>query len=309
MTTAHAAPHRVLAILNRTAGSSGDSDLGERVCRLFSAHQIETRVVWLEPGVDLSRLVASAAEQVQSIVAGGGDGTISTVAAQLAGGLTPMGVLPLGTLNHFSKDLGIPQDLEQAVAVIAAGHAAPVDVGEVNGHCFVNNCSVGVYPTMVRSRERLKRQGLGKWFAAALATLRTIRGHPGLFVTLGADGATSMWRTPFVMVGNNEYNETGLHVSGRHHLNGGHLFAYMAPRVPARQLPRMLMKEALLRIMGRRPTASNSIAVVPGVELSIDLRGPRGVDLAVDGEVVRETLPLRLRSRPGALRVLVPPTA
>ena len=60
-----------------------------------------------------------------------------------------LGVLPLGTLNHFARDAGIPLDLEEAVAAIAGGRTRQVDVAEVNGRIFINNSAVGLYPELV----------------------------------------------------------------------------------------------------------------------------------------------------------------
>ena len=82
-------------------------------------------------------------------------------------------MLPLGTLNHFAKDLGIPLELD------AGGRRdrrrprrGAVDVGEVNGRIFINNSSLGLYPDIVRDRERQqKRLGRGKWPALVWATL------------------------------------------------------------------------------------------------------------------------------------------
>ena len=70
-------------------------------------------------------------------------------------------MLPLGSLNHFSKDAGIPQDVEQAVSTVFAGRVTAVDVGEVNARIFLNNSSLGTYPEVVRMREEEQRQGQG----------------------------------------------------------------------------------------------------------------------------------------------------
>ena len=83
--------------------------------------------------------------EIDAVVVGGGDGSIRTVASVLAETSVPLGVLPLGTLNHFVKDLGIPLPLEEAAATIAAGHLRVVDLAEVNGRVFVNNVSLGLY--------------------------------------------------------------------------------------------------------------------------------------------------------------------
>jgi diacylglycerol kinase family enzyme len=117
--------------------------------------------------------------RLDAIVVGGGDGSVGTVAGVLAGTGVPLGVLPLGTLNHFAKDLGIPTDLAGAVAVIAAGQTRDVDIAEVNGKPFVNNSSIGLYPHMVIHRDRQTRLlGIGKPLATLLASLHTLQRFP-----------------------------------------------------------------------------------------------------------------------------------
>ena len=88
------------------------------------------------------------------LIVGGGDGTISAAAGALAGTGTALGILPLGTLNHFARDLGIPLDLDEAALTIARGKERRVDVAEMNGRTFINNSAVGLYPLMVIDRER-----------------------------------------------------------------------------------------------------------------------------------------------------------
>ena len=82
------------------------------------------------------------------VVAAGGDGTVSAVASAVAGSEAVLGVLPLGTLNHFAKDAGIPLELEEAVRNISTGRAVKVDIGDVNGRAFINNISLGLYPVI-----------------------------------------------------------------------------------------------------------------------------------------------------------------
>jgi diacylglycerol kinase family enzyme len=101
--------------------------------------------------VILNARAGTAAKQAvagnqETIVAGGGDGTINTVAGEVAGTERVLGVLPLGTLNHFAKDLHLPLDLEGAVRTIIERNIATVDVGEVNGRAFANNSSLEKRP-------------------------------------------------------------------------------------------------------------------------------------------------------------------
>src|SRR5439155_21407385 len=99
-----------------------------------------------------------AAGEAEMIVAGGGDGTVSAVAAQTRQAAKPLGMLPLGTLNHFSKELGIPQKVPEAVAVIAEKHVDNVDLGQVNGSILLNNSSIWPYPKIVGMSEQQQQR-------------------------------------------------------------------------------------------------------------------------------------------------------
>ena len=212
-----------------------------------------------------------------------------------------MGVLPLGTLNHFAKDLGLLLDLGEAVKTIAARRTIKVDTGEVNDRTFLNNSSIGIYPDIVMEREALRRQGHWKWTALAVASARIVRDYRGLVVKITADAAVEKARTPFLLVGNNEYQTDGIHLGARSRLNGGRLSAYLAPRLHARELPRLLA----LALVGRA-RQNHSLESFAARELLVETPERRSLRVALDGEVVRMTVPLHYRVRPLALRVIVP---
>jgi diacylglycerol kinase family enzyme len=272
------------------------------VAQLFEAAGADARIVELGSPAQAPDAARSAVAQgASAVVAGGGDGTVSSVASVLVGSTTPLGVLPLGTLNHFAKDAGIPLDLEGAVATLVAAHVTSVDVGEVNGRTFINNSSIGVYPDIVVERERLRKEGHRKWTAFALASARILRRYRGLVVRLSAEEGTAHVRTAFLFVGNDEYETDGLNLGARKRLDGGQLVAYLAPRVHARDLPKLFV----LALAGgaRNRHALESFAVT---ELHVHTPGRRRLRVALDGEVIRMTRPLRYRARPRSLRVIVP---
>src|SRR5262249_45364637 len=131
----------------------------QRLQVAFAAHAGVTAGLRFAMGGELARHASEALGHgrrggLDAVIGGGGRGRGGTVAGGLAGADMPLGILPLGTLNHFAKDLGVPTDLAGAVATIALGHQRKVDVAEVNGRVFVNNSSVGLYPYMVLQRER-----------------------------------------------------------------------------------------------------------------------------------------------------------
>jgi diacylglycerol kinase family enzyme len=93
---------------------------------------------------------------------------VNAVVNARIGSSSVLGVLPLGTLNHFAKDAGIPVALREAIDVVVAGRTARVDVGTVNDRLFVNNSSIGIYPDIVEQRDALRRQGHHKWTGFAM---------------------------------------------------------------------------------------------------------------------------------------------
>jgi diacylglycerol kinase family enzyme len=289
----------VTVLLNPPA--VGADELKADIAARFLAARSEALIVELQPGQNFAEVARAASARTLIVVAAGGDGTVSRVAAGLVGTPAMLGVLPLGTLNHFAKDLRIPLDLEKAIATIAAPRVGSIDVGRVNDRVFLNNSSIGIYPSIVDAREELRRLGHRKWPAFALATFRVLRSHRGVVVRIEADGRKSVWRTPFVFVGNNEYELDGIHLGGRARLDGGRLFTYLAPRVRTRELP-MLLARGLLGVR-----KSGAFEIVSAPELWIDMPHARRVRVALDGEITTMTTPLHYRTWPGALKVLLPP--
>jgi diacylglycerol kinase family enzyme len=292
----------IAIVLNPASGVARRPRLREEVEELFRDAGLDARV--REPADP--RGIASAARvaldaRPEAVVAGGGDGTVSAVAAALAGSSTPLGVLPLGTLNHFAKDAGIPLDHQKAVQTIAARHSKRVDVGRVNDRIFINNSSIGVYPSFVASRERLRQQGHSKWAAFAMATADVLRRDGEVAIRLEGDLARIGGRTPFVFVGNNEYFVEGLKLGGRTRLDAGRLHAYFAPPVRTRHLPK-LFAQAVFGY-ARRDHALESVS---GTELWIDTPLTPTIKVACDGELLTLATPLHYRSWPGALALLAP---
>ena len=138
---------KVCCILNERSGSA----LGvehRTIADLFSKHGVSVEIFKIQDGSSIGDLANQAAQQnYDIIVAGGGDGTINAVASALVGHpSTRLGILPLGTLNHFARDLGIPFDVSKAIDIICAGHSKFIDMGAVNDCYFLNNSSVGLSP-------------------------------------------------------------------------------------------------------------------------------------------------------------------
>ena len=293
---------KVRVIMNRGGGSFAD-DKVEELRPLFERSGIDAKIVAVEPG-ELDRHCGEVAKEhgVDALVAAGGDGTIGTAAAAVAGSNMPLGILPLGTLNHFAKDAGIPLDLEEAVAAIAGGRTREVDIAEVNGRVFINNSAVGLYPELVREREsQQERLGRSKQFAMVVAALRTMWRFSKHRLTVRAEGRTEPIETALLFVGNNRYRMSPFALGTREAIDRGELCIY-APL--ARTAPRFL-SVSLRAIFGREREQEDFVTLDGITAAEIGSRYKR-LMVATDGEASSMETPLRYKIRPGALKLLVP---
>ncbi|MGD0565612.1 MAG: diacylglycerol kinase family protein [Roseiarcus sp.] len=270
----------------------------ERISGEFGA---PARILITRRGDEPASLAARAVdERSQLVVAGGGDGTVNAVASALAGTDTALGVLPMGTFNHFARDVGIPLDLEAAVRNLFTGQIRKVDVGEVNGRVFVNNSGIGLYPRIVRQREAQQRHGHVKWVAFLLAVGSVLRRYSPVRVKLSVDEAETLARrTPFLFVGNNKYGLVGLEIGTRANLDSGRLWVCMASRAGRRNLIRMALKTP----MGRE--SDRELDAFEAQEIWVHPETKR-VNVSTDGEISMMGAPLHYRIRPRALGVVAP---
>ncbi len=292
----------MIVILNARAGNVAKSaNLQSMIAGLFGAAGLNAEIISVA-GKNMSAAVRQAvAGDHEMIVAAGGDGTVSTVAAELVSTEKILGVLPLGTLNHFAKDLHLPLDLEGAVRTIVRRHVASVDVGEVNGRVFVNNSSLGIYPHTVHRRvAEQMRLRMGKWPAFISASMHAFRRFPFLDLRIEVKGKTLRRETPFLFVGNNEYEMIGFRIGARRRLDAGKLGLYLTRRVGRWGLIRLALR-ALLGHLAQGKDFEAYLVEEAFVEARRHL-----ILVAADGEVKWMESPLRYRSRPRALRVTVP---
>ncbi|MGZ8218692.1 diacylglycerol/lipid kinase family protein [Methylomagnum sp.] len=289
-------------ILNPASGGNHGATHERCLAEFFAARGITAHIEIAANGEEITRLVRQAlAERAGPIVAGGGDGTVNAVASLLADTGRVLGVLPLGTLNHFAKDLGLPQTLEDAAQVLIDGTVIPIDVGEVNGQVFINNSSLGLYPALVHKRERLQeRLSYRKWPAFAWASLSALRRYPFVEARIRVDGEVLTRRSPFIFIGNNEYCVEGFDIGARARLDVGWLWLYTVHDAGRWGLIKFAINAVFRRLLQQRDfdrLSAKEIVIASRHQI---------IRVATDGEVQLMRSPLRYRIRPGALRVLVP---
>jgi diacylglycerol kinase family enzyme len=301
------ARHHVV-VLNGAAGTLAGLDCAEVATRIeaaFSSAGHSARVVVSAPdSLDEDIRAAAEDESADVVVIGGGDGTVSRAAGRLDPLGKAMGVLPLGTLNLFARDLGIPIDLDDALAALATAELRKVDLGEVDGHVFLSNATFGIYPRMVKARERRRRlTGVSKWPAMIWAAVRTLRRLRPVTLEVEREGERVIVRTALFMVANNRVADTMGPYLTRETVDGGELALYIARSRTALGL----VKLALSAIAGR--VNDNPDLISEGGARTVIVSGPKPTyPVALDGEVVDLEPPMTFRLRARSLAVLCPKT-
>jgi diacylglycerol kinase family enzyme len=296
-----AVSRRYHVFINDAAGIAREGDVSARdLADAFRQLGVDATVV----DVDAEHLPDAMRDAwrsgIDAVVVGGGDGTTNCAAGVAVADDMVLGVLPMGTFNHFAKDLGMPSDLEEAVRFLAAAEITAVDVGEVNGRIFVNNASIGVYPEMVANRDEIrKRRGWGKIRAAPMAIVRTLRRLPVRHLRLTIDDSPPLTiDTPLLFIGNGSFDDDGVRVGQRTSLEDHRLCAY-AFATTSRW--RLVVNAIRARLGG--VTAAPLMMRQSGEQLIVD-SDERSLAIALDGEPTDLRVPLRFQARPGALRVL-----
>jgi YegS/Rv2252/BmrU family lipid kinase len=233
------------------------------------------------------------------LVSGGGDGSLTATAARLAFRDTALGVLALGTTNNFARSLGLPLGLRGAIATLAGGKVADVDLARAGEDLFANLLSVGLSVDVARATSPTLKRLLGRG-AYALTALRRLPRHPPFKATLTVDGAQRVLWIHQLNIANGAYH-AGRRIARDASVDDRLLVVYRLGdasrlRVTGRTLDQVLRGP-------RRPLDAGPYLTARTLWVATD--PPRPLDL--DGEV-RGTTPVRVSLLPNALRVLVPPS-
>jgi diacylglycerol kinase family enzyme len=283
-----------LLVRNRRSGTQRDEAIVAEARRRLG--DVET--FDLEPRADLAGAIDRALLEDRVVVAAGGDGTVNAVAQHLVARGT-LGILPGGTLNHFARDLGV-RDPARALDALERGEPRAVDLGRANGRFFVNNAVMGLYPEVVRERDRSEGI-LGRWAAAAGASRRVLRRMEPLVGVVSADGDVRRLEAWVIFAGNNRFGEAPGRIGARERLDQGVLDVWLMTAAEGGRLPTQLA----WAVVRGRVWRGHRLVRTEGHRLEIQLNGrPRLV--SVDGEISDSTDHLVVEIVPRALLVLHP---
>lgn len=297
---------RIHAILNEHGGTLRTTDLAvfsRLIVDEFAmhGHSAEVEIV---SGEALMAAIKAASERddLDVLVVGGGDGTVSAAAGALVGKEIALGVLPAGTMNLYARTLQIPLAIEQAVSALSDGEITGVDIASVNGHPFVHQFSVGLHARMVRNRERLDYGSrIGKMWATTRAIATTLKSLPLTRLEIELDGKTQWIESPAIAISNNLYGEG--HLPYANDPSGGVLGIYICNVTDP--LPALKLTLDMMRGAWRDNPA---ISVLTARRIRMERRSKqRSKARAVrDGELVDLDDVSVVEILPKALKVLVP---
>jgi diacylglycerol kinase family enzyme len=294
-----------VGVLNRDGGTFRTMDM-----EAFTAHAVEVFAAHghsLDCRVVEGTAVASEIEQAavdpttEAILAGGGDGTISTAASICFRARVPLAVLPAGTMNLFARSLQVPPRLEDALAALAGGEVRAVDIATANGKPFVHQYSVGIHPRLVKIRESLAYRGRwGKMWASIRAIIGTVARPPRFRAEIRTGRRIDVRTLSGISVSNNILGEG--HVPYADDLTGGVLGVYVVEPMPAWELAKLCIK-VLVGTWKAHPQVSEK--EVEQITLSFPKR-KRSAQAVIDGELIELEQQVDLRAHPGALKVVAP---
>lgn len=290
-----------IVLINEDAGSMEHVAKDQWTAALTERLQDQGLNVRLEiaPSVQISgRLRQAVSRRPPALIVGGGDGTILSAVSAIGDRDIPLGIIPMGTFNSLARDLGIPAQWEAAADIITRGRIREIDVAEVNGRPFMSLCIIGFLATP----ECSKGQGIPWWWKAVrnlrLSVTSYVR-YPLLRLSVNTDQVSGCIETRLAAVANNSFrDETGLNVPQRNELDAGKLTIYLSQHSTRLEV----MKACLAFLLGRLSEDPN-LTMLTATTAAIQIRRRRHVRISLDGEVIRESLPLLFSIHPRQLKV------
>jgi YegS/Rv2252/BmrU family lipid kinase len=290
---------RSALFLNPTAGvrfSPAEASALEAV-----AKEAGLEIFRVERGVDVSDTIREQLRVGRKMfVVAGGDGTISSVVQALVNSEAVVGVVPLGTYNHFARDLGVPLDWREALDVALSGTVRQVDAGRVNDRFFINNVSIGLYPELVARREERGRD-YRRWKARLHAAYATLRKYPHVTLAIETEYLHEIVRTHVFLVSNNSYDLSRIGIEApRNTLEEGRLSVYWLPHIP-----RIVLMRFVAHYLAGRVRNTPGFRSFRTTQLKVQSAKKR-LSLGIDGEVFTMAPPLVITIVPKSLLVKVP---
>jgi YegS/Rv2252/BmrU family lipid kinase len=258
-------------------------------------------VIDLRHGVDVAGIIRERLQQERRLfIAAGGDGTVNSVIQPLVHTEAALAVIPVGTYNHFARDLGIPLDWPSALDVALNGQLHQIDTARANDRFFINNMSIGLYPELVARREERGRD-YPRWKARLYALYMTMRKYPHVSFTVETEHHQVAIRTHVFMVSNNSYDLSRIGIEApRNLMTEGRMSVYWLPH-----LPRIALMRFAAHYLAGRVTKTPGFRMFRTAQMKVQSRHA-SLHVGLDGEVHTITMPMTVTIVPQSLLVKVP---
>ncbi|MCJ8148138.1 diacylglycerol kinase family lipid kinase [Shinella sp. H4-D48] len=296
---------RVQAIFNRDGGTFRTTDMeayARHAEEVFAAagHHLDCDIV---ESSDIEMVLRRCAERtdLDAMLAGGGDGTISAAAGLAWQSGMPLGIIPAGTMNLFARSLKIPLDIWEAIDALADGDIAAADIGTADDRPFVHQFSAGLHARMVRLRNAMTyRSRVGKIVANTRAAFGVIFDPPEFEVEFEVDGVAESRKVSAINVSNNRFGDNGLLYADD--LSGGHLGFYTTGPLKPAGVARLAFD-----ILRGKLRENADVREMTGREVELHFpRVDRSINCVIDGELLPMDRDVSIRLHPGELKVIVP---
>jgi diacylglycerol kinase family enzyme len=295
---------KIKAIFNRDGGTFRTTDMeaySAKVTDVFRAagHDIEIAVV---AGAEMEEALQKTARRsdLDAMIAGGGDGTISAAASVAWKNGIPLGIVPAGTMNLFARALKLPLDIWKVLDVLAEGNIVDADIGSADGRAFVHQFSMGLHARMVRYRESYSfASRLGKIRASTRAAVGVMFNPPEFEIEFEVDGVREKRDVSAISVSNNHFGQNSLMYADD--VTGGHLGFYTAPPLKPSGVAKLTFD--ILRGKFRDSPLITEMSV-SAVELHFP-KARQKINCVIDGELLPVGRDVSLRVHPGELKLLV----
>lgn len=300
-------PSSFFVVLNQASGT----DEGQQIRQWLTAKLAENNqsAEFFSPSQnrDISLAAKDAVTRAipvkGTVVAVGGDGTINAVCQAVLGTGLKMGVIPGGTFNYFARNMGIPEDPEQAIDALLHAEVKPVQIGLINDRVFLVNASLGLYPKLLEDREAYKqRYGRSRLVALVSAIATLARAHRRFHLSFNSDNTQGELRSVSILVNNNALQLSQIGIEEAEKVEQGKLIAIFAkPR------HRLSLYGLLLRGLVSRLGEAEHIDSFALKQMNVSLgRRRKRVKVATDGEIIWMRSPLVFKVAKPALPLLIP---
>lgn len=292
-------------ILNTGSGSRSGNEMRDAVSYAMGQAGIAADIVDIGGQRDIDTAVMDAVRKAggsgRIVVAAGGDGTINAVANACHALDVTMGIIPLGTFNYFARENGIALDVEGAIDVLKNGQEKIAAAGKVNDRLFLVNASFGLYTTIIRNREKVKKR-FGRYRAVALISALSclLRGRATFGVDIESHGKVLHRDTSMVFVGNNKTQLDSLGLATAETEGPDTVSMVLLKPVSRWQTARLLLR-GLLRNM----RSEERLEEFSASHITVQTQRTY-IDAVVDGEIIRLKAPLDFAAVPNGVRLICP---